>query len=54
MSPSLYQDQARAALGVLATIAGFAVWIAVASIIICLIFRLAFFYLNALSGAGLG
>ena len=51
---SLYQDQARAALNVLATIGGFAVWAAVAAIIIFLIFRLAMFYIGALSGAGLG
>ena len=51
---NLYQDQARAALSVLATVAGFAVWVVVASIIICLIFRLAMFYIGALNGAGLG
>ena len=51
---NLYQDQARAALTVLATVGGFAVWAAVAAIIIFLIFRLAMFYIGALSGAGLG
>ena len=51
---SLYRDQARAALSVLATIGGFAVWAAVAAIIIFLIFRLAMFYIGALSGAGVG
>jgi type II secretory pathway component PulF len=50
----LYQEQARAALSVLATVGGFAVWVAVAAIIVFLIFRLAMFYLSALNGAGLG
>ncbi len=50
----LYQERARAALNVLATVGGFAVWVVVAAIIICLIFRLAMFYINALHGAGLG
>ena len=50
----LYQEQARAALSILATVGGFAVWVAVAAIIVFLIFRLAMFYLGALSGAGLG
>ena len=50
----LYQDQARASLGVLATVAGFAVWAAVAAIIIFFIFRLAMFYIGALNAAGLG
>jgi len=50
---NLYQDQARAALSVLATIAGFGVWVAVAAIIIVVIFRLAMFYLGVLGGAGL-
>ncbi len=49
---SLYQDQARAALNVLATVGGFAVWVGVAAIIIFVIFRLAMFYIGALSGAG--
>jgi type IV pilus assembly protein PilC len=51
---SLYQDQARAALNVLATVGGFAVWAVVAAIIIFLIFRLAMFYVGVLSGAGMG
>ena len=51
---NLYQDQARAALSVLATVGGFAVWAAVAAMIIFLIFRLAMFYLGALNAAGLG
>ncbi len=50
----LYQEQARSALSILATIAGFAVWLVVAAIIIFLIFRLAMFYIGALGGAGLG
>jgi len=50
----LYQDQARAALSVLSTVAGFAVWLVVAAIIVSLIFRLAFFYLGVLNGAGAG
>jgi hypothetical protein len=49
----VYQDEALAALGVLATVAGFAVWVGVAAIIIFLIFRLAAFYLGVLNGAGL-
>jgi type II secretory pathway component PulF len=44
----LYQDQARAALTILAMFAGWAVWAAVAAIIIVLIFRLFSFYLSAL------
>ena len=51
---NLYQDQARAALNILATVGGFAVWAVIAAIIICPIFRLAMFYFSALSGAGLG
>jgi type IV pilus assembly protein PilC len=50
----LYQEQARAAMNVLATIGGFAVWVVVAAIIILAIFRLAMFYIGALNGAGLG
>jgi type IV pilus assembly protein PilC len=46
-----YQDQARAALTTLMTLAGFAVWGLVAILIICLIFRLAFFYINMLNNA---
>ena len=51
---NVYQEQARAALNILATVGGFAVWTVVAAIIICLIFRLAMFYIGTLSGAGLG
>jgi type IV pilus assembly protein PilC len=51
---NVYQDEARSALQILATIGGFAVWVLVAMIIIFLIFRLASFYLGALSNAGLG
>ena len=50
---NLYQDEARAALGVLATVGGFAVWVMVAAIIILVIFRLAMFYLSVLNGAGM-
>ncbi len=51
---SIYQEQARAALAFLAALGGYIVWIAIAAIIILVIFRLAFFYLGALNGAGLG
>jgi type IV pilus assembly protein PilC len=51
---NLYQEQARAALNVLATAGGFAVWVVVAAIVIFPIFRLAMFYIGALNGAGLG
>ena len=51
---SVYQDEARAALDVLATVAGFAVWVGVAAIIIFLIFRLAAFYLGILNNAAMG
>ena len=44
-----YQEQARAALATLTMIAGFAVWAMVAILIICLIFRLAFFYINTIT-----
>jgi type IV pilus assembly protein PilC len=47
-----YQDQARAALTTLIMLAGFAVWGLVAILIICVIFRLAFFYINMLNAAG--
>jgi type II secretory pathway component PulF len=43
-----YQDQAEAALGVLTTIAGFAVWALIAAIIIVAIFRLFSFYVNTI------
>ncbi|RIK84010.1 MAG: hypothetical protein DCC68_02330 [Planctomycetota bacterium] len=41
-----YEEQAQAASGVLATIAGFAVWAMVAALIIVVIFRLFFSYLG--------
>jgi type II secretory pathway component PulF len=44
----LYQDQARTALAALNVLAGFAVYAAVALVIILLIFRLAGFYLGTL------
>jgi type II secretory pathway component PulF len=44
-----YQEQARAALATLTMIAGIAVWAAVAILIICLIFRLALFYIGTIS-----
>ena len=46
-----YQDQARAAMAVLTTIAGFAVWLIIAVIIIMMIFRLAGFYLGTINNA---
>ena len=42
-----YQDQARTATAVLTTLAGFAVWIMIAAIIILMIFRLFGFYIGA-------
>ena len=48
---NLYQDQARAAWNILATVGGVAVWVVVAAIIISLIFRLAMFYIGALGVA---
>ena len=46
-----YQEQARAALATLTMVAGIAVWGLVAILIICLIFRLAFFYIGVINGA---
>jgi type II secretory pathway component PulF len=46
-----YQDQAQRALAALTVLAGFAVWGAVAIIIIVLIFRLAAFYLGTINDA---
>ncbi len=46
-----YQDQARAALAVLTTLAGFAIWIVIAALIIMMIFRLASFYLGTINNA---
>ena len=45
----LYQDQARTALAALNVLAGFAVYAAVAMVIIVLIFRLAGFYFRTLN-----
>ena len=50
----VYQDEARSALDVLGTVAGFSVWFGVAAIIVFLIFRLAAFYFGILNNAGLG
>jgi type IV pilus assembly protein PilC len=46
-----YQEQARAALATLTMLAGFAVWMVVAGIIISVIFRIFMFYLGVLNGA---
>jgi type IV pilus assembly protein PilC len=46
-----YQEQARRSMTTLTVLAGFAVWGLVAVIIIMMIFRLAFFYLNILNDA---
>jgi type IV pilus assembly protein PilC len=46
-----YQDEARRSMTTLTVLAGFAVWGVVAAIIIVMIFRLAFFYLNILNDA---
>ena len=46
-----YQDESRAALATLATLAGSAVWVVVAGFIIVVIFRLAGFYFGMLNGA---
>ena len=46
-----YQEQARAATALLTTIAGFAVWIAIAALIIMMIFRLAGFYIGTINDA---
>jgi type II secretory pathway component PulF len=46
-----YREQARAALSTLNTLAGVAVWMVVAALIIVLIFRLFFFYMGVLNGA---
>jgi hypothetical protein len=45
-----YREQAEAALRVLTVVGGFGIWIVVAAIIIVFIFRLAFFYINTISG----
>jgi type II secretory pathway component PulF len=46
-----YQDQARSSMAILTTIAGIAVWIMIAGLIIMMIFRLFSFYLGALNSA---
>ena len=46
-----YHDQARSALATLTTVAGFAVWMLVAALIIVLIFRIFLFYLGAITDA---
>jgi type IV pilus assembly protein PilC len=46
-----YREQARAALATLTMLAGFAVWAAVALLIIALIFRLFMFYLGVINEA---
>ncbi len=44
-----YQDRARTALATLTKLAGVAVWVLIASIIIALIFRLAMFYIGTIN-----
>jgi hypothetical protein len=46
-----YEEEAESALQVLTTIAGFAVWLLVAGMIIVMIFRLAGFYFGAINDA---
>ena len=46
-----YREESQAALRVLTTIAGVAVWVIVATLIIVLIFRLAGFYLGTINDA---
>ena len=46
-----YQERSRSALATLTALAGYAVWALVAALIIFLIFRLAFFYLDMLNDA---
>jgi type II secretory pathway component PulF len=46
-----YQDQARTSTAVLTTLAGIAVWIMIAAVIIMMIFRLFSFYIGALNSA---
>ncbi|MFZ5829991.1 MAG: type II secretion system F family protein [Planctomycetota bacterium] len=49
-----YQDRARAAMATLTMLAGVAVWMMVAALIIVMIFRLFSFYLGALNDAAQG
>jgi type II secretory pathway component PulF len=51
LSSRQYQDHARTALATLTTLAGFAVWMVVAAIIIVLIFRLFSFYIGMINQA---
>jgi type II secretory pathway component PulF len=46
-----YQEQSQAAMKVMTTIAGFAVWLLIAVMIIMMIFRLASFYLGTINDA---
>jgi type II secretory pathway component PulF len=46
-----YQDQSRAAMATLTTLAGFAIWIMIAAVIIFMIFRLFNFYLGTINNA---
>ncbi len=48
---SQYQDEARAAISMLTRIAGFAVWLLVAGLLVMLIFRMAGSYVNMLNDA---
>ncbi len=50
----LYQAQAQSAMNVLAVIGGFLIWAMVAGMIVMLIFRLAFFYINTINNAANG
>ncbi len=47
-----YQERARAAMGILTSIAGWFVWAVVAAVIIALVFRLFSFYLGMINDAG--
>ncbi len=46
-----YQDRARSALAILTTLGGWAVWAAVAALLIAVVFRLFLFYVNMISDA---
>ena len=47
-----YQERARAAMGILTSVAGWFVWAVVAAVIIALVFRLFSFYLGMINDAG--
>jgi type II secretory pathway component PulF len=49
-----YEQQARAAFSALTVVAGFAVWCAIAALIIAIIFRLALFYIDMINRAASG